>query len=100
TNAPPAASGTTPSLWLFEDVDFKDAAAFTLRLKAGQDSFSAYLFGRLSDETKRLLSAFPGGQISKELLQSLIHDLSTILPTPTLYQDTRDFFANVTLKAA
>ena len=100
TNAPPAASASAPSLWFFEDVDFKDPGTFAQRLKAGEDSLSVNLFSRLSEETKRLLSSFGGGQIPKPLLQSLINDLNKILPTPTFYQDNPDFFAKVTLKTA
>lgn len=95
TNAPPAASA---SLWFFDPADFKDAAAFITRLKGGQDSVSAYLFSRLSDETKRLLASYGSGAVPAALMEKLVQDLNRILATPTLYQDNRDFFARVTLK--
>ena len=100
TNALPTTSPVVGVFWLFDVADFKDAAAFIARLRGSQDSLSAYLFSRLSDETKRLLSAYPGGAPAQSILEALISDLNKILPTPTLYLDNRDFFARLTLRPA
>src|SRR5204862_4466391 len=58
TNALPTASAVIGGVWLLDEPDFKDAASFVARLKSGQDSLSAYLFSRLSEDTKRMLSSY------------------------------------------
>jgi len=100
TNDPPAASAVTTNLWFFEDVDFKDASGFVSRLKGGQDRLSAYLFSRLSEETKRLLAAYGGGTVPPALLTGLIDDLNKVLPSVNLYQENRDYFGSLTLRPA
>ena len=98
TNAPSAASAVAPSLWLVEEADFKDPAAFVTRLKGAQDSLSAYLFSRFSDETKGLLNSFSGGVMPRPLVLGLNNDLNRLLALPTLYQDNRDYFARLIFK--
>src|SRR5260221_9055595 len=100
TNTLPAAGTTTANLWMFDEGDFKDAAAFANRLKAGQDGLSANLFSRLSDETKRLLSAYATGPVAKPMLQALMSDLSKTLYTPAYAQENRGFYAVLTLRPA
>src|SRR5438477_4512021 len=100
TNAPPAASAAVTNLWFFDEADFKDAPAFIARLRGGQDRPSAYLFSRLSDETKRIVSSYGGGGLPQSFFKGLIDDLNRVLPTPTFYQDNREFFSALNLKPA
>ena len=98
TNASPATHPSAETLWLFEEADFKDAPGFANRLKSAPDSLSAYLAGRLSDETRRLLGGYQGGEIPKALLHGLVVDLNSILQNTWISQDNRDYFARLTLK--
>ena len=77
----------TGTSWFRED-HFKDAAKLAARLRPheGQDELSAYLFGKLSQETQKLLA---GQADSRTLRRALAQDFNRLLEPPSLYSADR-----------
>jgi ATP-binding cassette, subfamily B, bacterial MsbA len=73
-----------------------DLPVLVARLKQPADAVSVYLQSRFSDETRRLLTAFPGPPADPEpLRQALVQELNRIMGGELIYTEER--FRGVTL---
>jgi len=64
----------------FSIVDLQDPQGMADRLRTGKDPVSDYIDGRLSENTRALLSrSDSGGKASEELKQAIVNDLNSIV---------------------
>jgi Na+/proline symporter len=71
--------------------DMKDPEAMAIKLRAGKDPVSAFLKGRLSGDTRDLLSSFDEkGKASPELKRAMVDDLNAVVTGPdSIYEQER-----------
>lgn len=100
TNARPTiGTNNVGNIWLFAEADFADVPALASKLRSGQDALATQLQQRLSPETQRLVSSYPGsGALPQPLLTALIADLNKVLQGPSLYLSNKDYFVRLQLK--
>ena len=69
--------------------DFADAQGLIVKLKGGSDALSAYLHGRLRNDTHKLMNDYKGGRPKAQLLNALRGDLNEVLRGGTIFEPER-----------
>jgi MscS family membrane protein len=67
--------------------DVVDLPALAIRLR-GKQAVAVYVVGRLTDETRKLLSDYDGGR-DERLKEALVRDLNEIIRGPAIYEEKR-----------